>query len=115
MFNVKTVAIALIVSISSFSSHAAMTYGFGNNSCGQWTKERASKSMNSRYQEVWVLGFITGTGLVLEASGKAQKVTDSDAAMAYIDNYCRENPLSSIMEASQMLVFELMPSKSYNQ
>ena len=66
--------------------------------------------MNSKYQEVWILGFITGTGLVLEASGKQQKVTDADAAAAYIDNYCRENPLSSIMEASQMLVVELMPS-----
>lgn len=67
--------------------------------------------MTSRYQEVWVLGFISGTGVILESHNKKQNVTDVDAAVAYINKYCGDHPLSSIMEASQMLVIELLPSK----
>lgn len=66
--------------------------------------------MTSRYQETWVLGFLSGTSVILEVFKKKQKKTDFDAAVAYIDKYCRDNPLSSIMEASQMLAVALGPS-----
>ncbi|EKF9835776.1 hypothetical protein U3G80_003423 [Vibrio cholerae] len=99
----------LVIVVSASRSNAATVYGYGNNSCGTWIKEHEKKSETSRYQEVWVLGFISGTGVVLQAIDKQQKLTDADAALAYIDKHCRENPLDNLQAASQYLLSELLP------
>jgi hypothetical protein len=103
--------ISLLTFLLPASVSAATNYGFGNNSCGRWTKERSSKSIISNYQVVWVLGFISGTGFALEVLSRRQNLTDADAVIAYVDNYCSNNPLDSIAAASQMLAAELSVSK----
>lgn len=100
--------IALLICIAPPLSNAATVYGFGTHSCGQWLEERGKNSDSSRYHQVWVLGFISGTGVILEANNINQRKTDAHAVMAYVDKYCRENPLDDIQRASQTLVLELM-------
>lgn len=101
-------AIIVIACLFPAVGNASTVYGTGNNSCGGWSKERAARSMTSRYYQMWVLGFISGAGATLEIFNRSAKITDSDAAHAYIDKYCAEHPLETIHVASQMLMVELL-------
>ena len=97
-----------IVFIIPFTAKGVTTYGYGTDSCGTWIKERKNKTTISKYHQVWVLGFISGSSMVLEAHKKIQNKTDVDAVVAYVDKYCSDKPLADISEASQMLVVELL-------
>ncbi|MBF0635043.1 MAG: hypothetical protein HQK85_10330 [Nitrospinae bacterium] len=53
---------------------------------------------------VWVNGFISGTGY---AGHTPLRKTDSAAIYAYIEKYCRENPLDAVVDAASQLLVEL--------
>ena len=101
-------SIFLSLAAIPFLANGATMYGYGNDSCGTWINEHKVQSEKSRYQEVWVLGFISGSGVIIQAFHKTQRMTDADAAFAYIDKYCNENPLEKISTASQDLVSKLL-------
>ena len=52
----------------------------------------------------WVLGFVTGAGW---SSLETALATDSRAIEKWVDNYCQENPLEVVSDASARLVVEL--------
>ncbi len=73
--------------------------GAGLASCGTWTADRLEKT--SLVVEQWVLGFLSGVGLAGQAKGIDPLAgTDPEAVRAWIDNYCRSNPLKQIYEAA---------------
>lgn len=85
---------------------AVQLYGAGINSCGSWLEHRGIDALHS-HELSWVLGWLSasenwGTGL-----GIHLRHTDANAVSAYVDKYCRENPLKSIADASLGLVVEL--------
>lgn len=79
-----------------------ITYGAGNSSCGTWLSERPSGNYFNESQ--WMLGFISATGYyeVMDL-----KETDAKALTAWMDNYCRANPLDGFNEGVHSLVEEL--------
>ena len=103
--------IFLVTLLLPLVANSSTTYGHGTKSCGTWSKERKAESIESRYYEIWVLGFISGTGTILEVFRRTQEKTDADAALAYIDKYCTERPLAPIGEASEVLILELSQQK----
>jgi hypothetical protein len=56
--------------------------------------------------KAWVIGFLSGINL---ASDKPDALvgTDYHGAMAWLDNYCKANPLNTITEASVKLIDQL--------
>jgi hypothetical protein len=64
--------------------------------------------LTSRYFEVWVLGFLSGTGVMLESEGRKQRLTDVDGVVAFVNSHCEENPLDSINKAAMHLLVELI-------
>jgi len=77
-------------------------YGPGTRSCGKWLAEKNDPGAHF-INTAWVLGFISGIGYL----GRELKQTDSHAIDAWIDNYCRSNPLSDIADVSGALAREL--------
>jgi len=76
--------------------------GAGLSSCGEWLSERPSGNYFNEAQ--WMLGFISATGYyeVMDL-----KETDVKALTAWMDNYCRANPLDKFSEGVHLLVEEL--------
>ena len=95
-----------MIVIPSFA-HGADVYGSGLHSCGKWSVESKTDSMARRYYIQWVLGFVTSMSVTSEALNKDMKSSDSSAIIAWMDNFCVENPLISINQASQHLTNEL--------
>jgi hypothetical protein len=85
----------LIISFPMPAQSNPTVGGVGLMSCGSWT---AHRSLNAQQ---WVLGFLSGVGL----AGQADAIdplsgTDAEAVWAWIDNYCRSNPLKQIADAA---------------
>jgi hypothetical protein len=65
-------------------------------SCGKWTN--APIGTDERAQlEMWVTGYLSG--LNMESSTDFLRDRDADGLTAWIDNYCRRNPLHAITQA----------------
>jgi hypothetical protein len=78
--------------------------GTGTISCGAWTAARREKQ--AWLAEQWVLGFLSGVGY---ASGTLTgqnplNGVDADGVWAWIDNYCKANPLDGVADAGAAFV-----------
>ena len=85
-----------------------MVYGVGNDSCGKWSAARKDGS----YYEManWVAGYITAVDTAspyMPEGYKELRKTDADAYSAWLDNYCKANPLETLAKASMALVAAL--------
>lgn len=70
--------------------------GLGTQSRGHGTSIRRDRV--DRATEQWVVGFLSGVGF--EGVEDPLNGVDSDAVWAWMDNYCRADPLDSIGKAA---------------
>ena len=87
--------------------------GSGSISCGQWLEHRRATGAEERRMvfddEDWVMGFITGRNAGAAATTGSEKLshtgkeTGSASMFAWIDNYCRANPLKDLANAADAL------------
>jgi hypothetical protein len=75
-------------------------------SCGAWTEARQTKSVRAELLKEWVAGFLSGMNLKSDEPD-ALLGTDFEGATAWLDNYCKANPLATITEASMYLLKQL--------
>lgn len=108
----EAAALSALLCVSSAGYARASTgnyevYGAGTVSCGKWLADRTNGTW---YDEAdWVLGWLSAAGYY-EVHGDLRQ-TDSDAVAAWLDNYCRDNPLKSLSDAAGHLVRALSKSK----
>jgi hypothetical protein len=80
--------------------------GIGLRSCGSWTATRGQGAA-AIGAEQWVLGFLSGVAFCAESEGSSVDPldgTDANGVWAWIDNYCRKNPLDQLEEAPHWFV-----------
>lgn len=75
-------------------------------SCGAWTEARQTQSVRAGLLQEWVWGFLSGMNLKSDKPD-ALLGTDPEGLTAWLDNYCRANPLATITEASVKLLEQL--------
>jgi hypothetical protein len=87
------------------SSHAqgVIVGGMGINSCGEWLEEAQSSGLRAHYRS-WVHGFLSGANWY--SSTTQAKVPDTEAPMAFLDEYCKRNPLHFVVAGAAALVQE---------
>ena len=107
-------ALALVTSIQAADPPALeprdrhfSAYAFDDNSCGAWTAARSSGGAAST-REAWVLGFLSGYNrFSMQSDGAVADAAGIEGVKAWIDNYCRANPLDSLTRATFALIREL--------
>jgi hypothetical protein len=77
----------------------------GGLSCGKWTNTPRRSFEHDVFRK-WVLGFVSGVNFE-NTDGDFLKNMDADALTAWVDNYCRRNPLHGIVQAMLALIQEL--------
>jgi hypothetical protein len=83
-----------------------------NNSCGTWTNLR--KLHAAAPYEWWVVGFLSGlsvgflTGVNADDDVGFLSGQDADGIYAWIDNYCKANPLEKLPKIMDTLATELI-------
>ena len=100
-----------VTSAYSFSKGVDVTsLRAGGSSCGQWFADRENPLHHVELN--WVLGFLTASeDLLGEMHLPSPRHTDANAVAAWVDKYCRENPLNNTADASVNLVVELSKPK----
>lgn len=82
--------------------------GAGAVSCGNWTEARAGRIAGGRSETFiamissWVQGYISSKNEDLFTN-----LPDYNTSNAFLDKYCRDNPLASIFQASLVLWAEI--------
>ncbi|MDH4554791.1 hypothetical protein E8F11_06305 [Pseudomonas sp. BN417] len=120
----KRIALGLVLigSASVVPVHAADSngmfnvQGLGNHSCGKFI-EAANQANNQSNWSSWnnyasyTAGYITGLNEYLNSTHDLMRSTDMDGVMAYIEKFCRENPLEDFHDGLQALTTELYPKR----
>jgi hypothetical protein len=102
--------------VAATQSSGVTVYGYGVGTCGAWLEGRRTSGNNAVTLEVgeriareqWVVGFVSGAN---ESLRGALPKTDAYAIWAWVDRYCRENPLDQLATATSELVAELRTRK----
>lgn len=82
--------------------------GAGTASCGEYLEHTANKQMSNAFLS-WAQGFLSGMNMADVIGGKKNfaLLPDAPTIKAYLDKYCRDNPLNSPVEGSLSLYKEL--------
>jgi hypothetical protein len=110
LFAAGTASLAAVPSHSRGIGMGAMIFGPRQiPSCGAWTSARAHPGdMVSAQYEMWVHGLLSGLNLAqVETRGDVLIQTDSQGALSWIDQYCRNHPLDAATVAVMALDKEL--------
>lgn len=101
--------LVLAATLFSPASYAGFTvYGPGGQSCGLWLEERKSDDRGNLYTRAWLAGYVTGVILALSGDDSEKyRKTDLSSMVAFIDKWCRENPLETVHEGANNLVWNL--------
>ncbi len=106
----KGSAAALLLAVFLISGTAwAVDYkvfGIGTQSCGGWTAAKKMKSYPFDYQ-TWITGYLTAYSRWAEEGLGPVGNSDANGAWAWIDNYCRDNPLEDVADAAEALILAI--------
>ena len=98
----------LLLLVSPFaSSDAATIVGAGTGTCGSWLQDRQE---NYGAKLHWLQGFLSAYNFYVYSGRNPEGIfagIDHNAIAAWMDNYCRENPLSSPSDGALRLIKEL--------
>jgi transcription elongation factor Elf1 len=91
---------------TSVSAAGITIYGYGLKSCGSWTEAQAQpKSVEANYYATWLEGYLSG--VAIQSNDDFNSVTDFSGARAWVDSYCKANPLFNVTTAANALVNKL--------
>jgi hypothetical protein len=108
---VLTVTASLTPSFGQEAKQGIGIIGIGNSSCGLWTSSRSGQDAESfafvTGAQGWIHGFITAMAVESDKVNAAIHRTDPKGLDAWIDNWCKANPLKTIARAAGALAVEL--------
>lgn len=87
-------------------------FPFDNASCATWGKYAGNRAIRQQY-EFWILGFVSGHNYANPARQvPTGKLPVSDQLYAYLDEYCHDNPNSSVVGGAFRLVEQFRENAS---
>ncbi|SOZ37014.1 hypothetical protein [Cupriavidus neocaledonicus] len=102
---------ALVFAMLTTTGHAENVSVLGAVDCGMWVKTRGD-SLSGSLHQAWLFGFLSGANAAIGSSyGDPLHGISSDQAVVWVDNYCRNNPLSKLADAGSTLYRELVARK----
>ena len=101
--------VAVLVALACVQAHAQRTAtlkGLGNYGCGKYLEHRKTDNEDQDNAYVsWVWGYLSGYNQF--SSHKEVQVPDHPTILAYLDKYCRDNPLKLVVAGTLTLIGEL--------
>lgn len=83
--------------------------GEGGHSCGMYLESRRVVNETQDYMYVaWVRGFVAGRNWATP-DYQVERALEAGTILAYLDKYCRENPLKVVFTGAASYVAALLP------
>jgi hypothetical protein len=93
----RIATLLLVAAISTAQAQERAVIGPASFSRGKWTNT-PKRSPERGVYEKWVLGYLSGVN-VHQTGPDFLRDTDAEGLTAWIDNYCRRNPLHHVNQA----------------
>ena len=91
---------------AEISDRGRLGIGQGANSCWAWTRSQEAKASAQGLYAQWVAGFVSGVNWDTDEPDILAEM-DVDGLVAWVDSYCKANPLAKVTTGAAMLVQEL--------
>lgn len=105
-----TALLAMVVSTSVF---AVQKTTVGAVDCGEWIARKGDSNgsnIPNHFSETranaWLVGFMTGLNFS-EREGDPLKKASAAQIFLWMDNFCKANPLKTVVDGGQILMMEL--------
>ena len=111
----KSTVVALLLAVFLISGTAwaqFKAYSAGVESCGLWTKTTNDPSAGtlgspkSSFVQ-WTGGYLSAYSRWVEEGSGPVSDSDTYGAVAWLDNYCQENPLEAVAQAAERLIYAI--------
>lgn len=101
------IAILVLSTAGTAFAQGVAVKGIGTFSCGKYLQLRAERSeaQNSVFVS-WVWGYMAAFNMESRTPTKPD-LPDEPSTLAYVDKYCRENPLETVLGATNTLIRDL--------
>ena len=107
----QLVLIAVMVLISTPATSDWAIKGEGNFSCPDYVSAKRTNSAKLYSSVSWVQGFITGvnyqSALPVDSHSFVGQDFPTTSIVAWLENYCRDNPQDYLADAAEALVSKL--------
>jgi len=104
MTKIKLCSVLFLAVMSWSTNSFAVVINFGATDCGTWINQ-------SRITDrAWAVGFISGVNASLSTEKNdilGKNIKSGEQVFLYVDNYCRNNPLSGVQDALGNLWVEI--------
>ena len=110
MIRIALCGLAIATALSLSAAHAVpkMAYGAGMITCGEWQKFRSTGDKPGMYQsQAWIDGYLSGSNRSGNGPDFIGPNPSSVTYYAWIDIYCAQHPLDTLMLAVFKLEKEL--------
>ncbi len=98
-------AIFISLSVEATAQRAANIKGVGNVGCGEYLQDRRNNQYGQVYAQ-WVQGFVSGYNFYGQHA-QTSSIPDEPTVHAYLEKYCRDNPLENVARATMFLIADL--------
>jgi hypothetical protein len=105
------VSVAMLASVATTQVQADKKHPFGMKhafgarvSCGDWNVSRSQGT--ATYNSMFALGYLSGA-VVWGMKGDPLANVSENGLDGWLDNYCRANPLSTLVDAMNILLHSL--------
>lgn len=105
------VAVLVLVSSAALGGDATGYSIQGGHSCGAFIAGLQKDSIGKTADSAWMAGFITGYNFGTPDTYDILGNTDFLSARLWMENYCKQNPLSNLSEGMDRLTVELYPRR----
>lgn len=104
----KTLVVTFFLLVASQAfSQGVMVQGVGTFSCGKYLQLRADRNETQDGIFVsWVWGYMAGFNMEAQ-NPTTSNLPDQPSTLAFVDKYCRENPLDNTLNATNALISDL--------
>ena len=106
---------ALIFIVSSAMAADNVTFivlGSGTKSCGRFVQEFDGKGWPSLINSEWINGYLSSVNRFIIPGTDVTEGIDLAGRDLWIYNYCRQNPLVPLRQATDNLMMELLRKNS---
>ena len=107
--NHRYLLIGLLILSAGATAQKTSTVGLGATSCGKYTNLRASGDEDSaQFAGSYLQGYLSGVNAGMLAMQRPTKsIPDGPALLAFVDRFCRANPLERVDAALVALYMKL--------
>jgi hypothetical protein len=106
------IALALIGSIElAGAADSTGKYMLLAESCGTYVRDYARGGAQRVESEAWIQGYVSAYNRLMADTYDIRGTTDMPSMMLWLNNYCHKQPLESLEDAMQSLIFELYPRR----